>query len=235
MSIAVSPTSLRWSRWMNAWTTLSLPGVGVALLAWGPATVLGSAATVAVPLTMIVFLLVHGRDQWSGPTTKVNFRWLGRVVLCVVTLIVSSAALFALFAPLAPLWVLAVIISCPPAFDLARRMLGRTAPDAPRLVPVEPLIPRGSSLPPGVLAQTARTMTEAELCRAWRRTFWTLKEAASPAEKLCIVDQRHCLLDELETRNAAAVQAWLASDKARACGGLEHFFQPGGGDESTAA
>jgi hypothetical protein len=61
------------------------------------------------------------------------------------------------------------------------------------------------------------------LCRMWRLSFWRLGPATSPDHALRVVALRAACLEELERRNAAAVQAWLDSG-ARASGGPEKFL-----------
>ncbi|TCM39499.1 hypothetical protein [Kribbella sp. VKM Ac-2568] len=66
------------------------------------------------------------------------------------------------------------------------------------------------------------SLSDDALCLAWRASFSALQRAGSPAERLCIVDERRAYLEELENRNARGVAAWLASG-ARAAGDPSRF------------
>lgn len=77
-------------------------------------------------------------------------------------------------------------------------------------------------------------MTDAQLCRAWRQSFWLMRDAQDPHQKLALVQLRQGFLDELETRDAGALEAWLASG-ARPSQGPDRFLDNDGGDQPTAA
>jgi hypothetical protein len=79
----------------------------------------------------------------------------------------------------------------------------------------EPSQPSGPHVAPASLSDDA-------LCLAWRASFSVLQRASSPAQRLWVVDQRRAYLDELESRNARGVAAWLASG-ARAAGDPSRF------------
>ncbi|MGH3509564.1 MAG: hypothetical protein ACRDPI_04965 [Nocardioidaceae bacterium] len=54
-------------------------------------------------------------------------------------------------------------------------------------------------------------MTDTELCRMWRSTFWELKERRPVDEALGLVALRQSCLEELERRNPSTLDARLAS------------------------
>ena len=235
MSASNSAAIGRWALWMNAWTAIGLPGLFVAILAWGPDTVVGIAATVSVPLSLCLVVSGHGRRHWDGrPAPTGGGGWIGRITLCAVMLALSMTAIGGTVPGAALLLIVLAGTTTPPATDLRRRILGQPhlAPASPAAA--EPVTTQGSTWPREWLPEKARMMTDAELCRAWRRSFWTLSETHDPLAKLAIVEQRQSFLDELEARNAVALEAWLASG-ARACGGPERFFNNDGGDQPTGS
>lgn len=233
MTPAASSTETRWSGWVNAWTALSLPGVVVGMLAWGPGPVAFMAIAVAGALALSLIMVRHGHDAWDNqPTQTTGLGWIGRVAGCGMTLVISCLAIASLVPGLGFLVILLVVATSPPLVDLRRQVLGHSGPRA--VSPPVAAIMELPSVPSGWSAENARTLTDAELCRAWRHSFWALREATRPLEKTQIVHQRHCLLDELEHRNSGAIEAWIASG-ARASSGPEQFFGTDEGGRPTAA
>ncbi len=116
-----------------------------------------------------------------------------------------------------------------PAFD------PQSADDPAGPVGPAPPAPGSAARPPDVTSAAAREMTDADLCRQWRRSFVTLQSAQTPGERARVVAQRQVYLDELERRSPTALQAWLASG-ARAAGGPDRFLtRPQRDDQSDAA
>lgn len=76
-----------------------------------------------------------------------------------------------------------------------------------------------------LLSRRPSTLTDAELCRAWRHSFTLLRGAGTAGERSRLAALRQDYLDELERRNPEALQAWFASG-ARAASGLERFVAP---------
>jgi hypothetical protein len=68
-----------------------------------------------------------------------------------------------------------------------------------------------------------RAMTDAELCRAWRRSFVALEGARGTQVRARVVEARQLLLDEVEARHPAGLRAWLDSG-ARAAGGPDRYI-----------
>ena len=220
----------RWSRWMSVWTALSVPGLCLVAIAWGPGTMVALAAVLSVPWGLTVILLKHGQEQRQTPPT--GAWWTSRVVLCANFLFISTAGFAATVPGLALLVVLVAIATTPRMSDLRRRVLGQM--DSTHGPPTPEASTRERPAPRQPRGETPRTMTDRQLCEAWRRSYWTLKDARDPIEKLRLVEQRTHILDELEARNAAALGAWLASG-ARACDGPDKFFSDGERDQPTAA
>jgi hypothetical protein len=80
--------------------------------------------------------------------------------------------------------------------------------------------------PRTVTRPTPATMTDQELCVAWRRSFVQLERARTSAEALPVVQLRARCLEELERRHPRAVRAWLASG-TRASGDPTPFLETG--------
>ena len=79
-----------------------------------------------------------------------------------------------------------------------------------------------------VTHDVVRQMSDAELCHAWRRSFVALQRARGLRVRALVVQTRQLLLDEVEARYPAGLQAWLGSG-ARAAGGPDRFIGPTGG------
>ena len=56
-----------------------------------------------------------------------------------------------------------------------------------------------------------RTMTDTELCQAWRRTYAELDGARDPERRAGLVGLRQAYLDELGRRHPGAIERWLSS------------------------
>lgn len=229
----------RWSRWMSAWTILSVPGLCLAVIAPGPRTMVAMAAVLSVPLGLTLIMLRHDRRQRQTPPTGPG--WSSRIVLCATALFVSTAGIAATVPGLAFLVVLVAFATAPPTIDLRHRAFGGI--DSAHIFPTSAEAPAGTTagatsreqpLTREPRGEDARKMTDRQLCQAWRHSYWSLKEARDPIEKLRLVEQRTRFLDELEARNAAALGAWLASG-ARACDGPDKFFNDDERDQPTAA
>ncbi|MCW2768593.1 MAG: hypothetical protein JWR27_26 [Aeromicrobium sp.] len=71
-------------------------------------------------------------------------------------------------------------------------------------------------------SREVRSMTDVELCRVWRRSL-TLMSTCTLGRRASVVSLRQVLLDEMETRHPAGLQAWLDSG-AGAANGPEEFL-----------
>ena len=74
-----------------------------------------------------------------------------------------------------------------------------------------------------VTVEQARNMSDADLCRAWRRSFVTLQRTRGVVRRAQVVATRQLLLDEVESRYPGGLRAWLASG-ARAAGGPDRYL-----------
>lgn len=59
-------------------------------------------------------------------------------------------------------------------------------------------------------------LSTAQLCRQWQDSYEALREAATAAARLRIVEARQRCLDELERRDPDGLNAWLASTASAA-------------------
>jgi hypothetical protein len=94
----------------------------------------------------------------------------------------------------------------------------------------------GASGTPYEAAQTpVRSMSDRELCRAFRQSFTLLSRTDAMPDRLRVVALRQAYLDEMSRRDPVGFQSWLESG-ARAASGPERFLgrsrRP---DESDAA
>ena len=67
-------------------------------------------------------------------------------------------------------------------------------------------------------------MSDADLCRQWRRSFAHLTDAPTQHARAHVVRRRQAYLDELERRHPEALAAWLASSP-RAADGPEAYLR----------
>jgi len=84
-------------------------------------------------------------------------------------------------------------------------------------------------------ATTVRSMSDQELCRAFRRSFVLLGRADEPSEQLRLVVLREVYLDEMARRDPAGFAVWLASG-ARAASAPEKYLgrSPAPGEPEAA-
>ena len=195
---------------MHRVIALGAPGVGAVVLLHGP--------TLLVSLAMVVSFFVtfaHLARSDDGETTP-SGRAIGlsivRTSACVVTIAccVGLAGSFHLVAAL--LLVGGLAVTSPPLQQRAQR-LAWLAPDGPS---------RGAALATPD-ANLIEDLTDAELQRAWCHTAHVLVRATDPTRRLDLVITRQHLLDEVWTRDRAALEQWVA-DGARAHDGTSRYF-----------
>lgn len=112
--------------------------------------------------------------------------------------------------------------------DEPRWWLAPRTKDPSRPAPPLPSNPPGCSIPAGPMGSRQfgpepEGLDDRELCLAWRRSFRTLENATSDADRIEIVDLRQRYLDELQRRHPAHFHRWLGSG-ARAAGDPAKFL-----------
>lgn len=212
-----------WRHWLTAWALLSIPACCLALLTCSAGAVI---ALVVLPGAMCgaLYMSILSCAGVRVSDTKMVALFVGTTLRC--DLVVAAVVGMGTLAPSAALLVLSMLVSSSPVVRRWLRAHLRVTEPVGRHTRVghEVIDEPGYALP--VLfgpAECVGTMSDPELCRAWRRSFVDLQRAGFPREKARIVHVRQHYLDELERRDAAALQAWLKAG-ARAAGGPERFL-----------
>jgi hypothetical protein len=124
--------------------------------------------------------------------------------------------------------------SSPTVVRFCRRRVGQSASESASAPPPERLDQRAepaAAAPADDAQSQPQSLTDAQLCTAWRVSFSALEKARTEQQRLRIVEERQDCLDELERRNPHGLAAWLASG-ARAAGDPTRFVL---GDRSAAS
>ena len=202
--------------WAWVWSLVNAVGVGVSILAWGPATTLVTVTVIAGLAFMMQALLQSEtpapRPDWELRTCRALFSAAAVVSFVVLCQGVPEIAL--------PLLVVA-IVSHPRVLRLAR---GPRAVSPERIdLPVS--APPDETVNPLPGPTQAGRLTDDELCLAWRRSFLGLERARTTIALQDVVRLRQAYLDELARRHPSGVQAWFDSG-ARAAGGPDRYLHP---------
>lgn len=114
----------------------------------------------------------------------------------------------------------AILVVGGPAALLIQRTFARVAPALPAVpaLPTSPVAPSSSLV----------TLSTADLCLAWRRSYLALSDMSAGAARWELVTQRRSMLDELERRDPAGFHRWLDAG-ARAGGDPGRFLAAGPG------
>ena len=199
-------------------------GFCVALLMW-PGTqlvvtfvVIGFGAAFARHLLLVSRSTVtaNGSLSWKASARPVVRAGLVGVALGGVAEISIGLAL---------LLALSAAVTSPPFIAALRSRI----PQKPKSIPAEPPFPAYAG--DAHLQEVAREVDQAclhslsnsELCLAWRRSYCSLVETTSVPLRAAVVASRQAYLDEMERRNPRALTAWLAAG-ARAAGGPERYL-----------
>jgi hypothetical protein len=201
----------RWLSWMHRVIALGAPGVGAVVLLHGP--------TLVVSLVMIVsffvtFAHLARSDDGERTSGRAVFASIVRTTACVVTVLCCVGLAESLHPAAALLLVGGLTVTSPPLRERAARLAG--------LAPIEP-IPGAPPAPRDVNA--VKDLTDAELQRAWCHTAYVLRCTTDPTRRLDLVIIRQHLLDEVWTRDRAALERWVA-DGARAHDRPSRYFDP---------
>lgn len=124
--------------------------------------------------------------------------------------------------------------SSPTVIRFCRRRVGQSASESASAPPSERLdqtAEPAAAVPADDAQSQPQSLTDAQLCTAWRVSFSALEKARTEQQRLRIVEERQDCLDELERRNPHGLAAWLASG-ARAAGDPTKFVL---GDRSAAS
>lgn len=212
----------RWSRWLNWWTLLCLPGAALATTVWGiRGTLLVSAA-----IGFLTFLTLSGMPTIPhDPAWKL--RWILRVSTCAAAGFLSVILLAQWGGPLWLILGATMSVSSPPGIAAVRRWVAKIPSNRPKPTPPD-------SAPMQLVPASLENVSDVELCCLWRHTFWDLGTATSPAQHAQIVEHRREILDELIRRNSTAIEAWLATEP-RASESPERFFRGDDHGHATAA
>lgn len=207
------------TRYERVWTAVtgcvSTAALVAAFHGWTPMVLLCSFLAAGVMGAVLVLPFVIERDAWVRPTLKA-VPWSGLGTWWVMGLAhiagvagLAAGALCALAAPAAPAVYAAVATrlglrgSDRPAGTIAEDAL---SPHHVTGMPAQAGPPADD--PPLVVPDT---MTDTDLCQAWRSSFVALERAESVESRARAVRLRALYLDVLERRAGAAVHAWLAS------------------------
>ncbi|QNN54359.1 hypothetical protein [Nocardioides mesophilus] len=236
-----------WSVWRRVWLVVGILSTCAAFVMWHPATVVGTALVGAL-CGAIVVLLQRQDPQQLGPipgastAEPANATAVGNVAgaagvgspprYSVARAALGTALAAVTFGSLGTISLgllfgvaMLAAFSTPPSLHFWKLRLGGHGPvrrGRGDTIPAQ----RGTVVPPCLAelrARPAASLTDVELCAAWRRSFGALLDAASPEEKESVVSLRQEYLDEMEVRDAGALEAWLQSG-ARAAGGPERFL-----------
>jgi len=218
-------------RYHSAWSTVvalvSALGLFVAVLRFGPT----AAATVYVLSAALVAALAAAIERRGTPTTWRTAVWTG-IAGGAVSL--AAFGLVFLLGPAALLIVLAAVLTSPSVVQRFRRARGgdgrrlrAVGPPAPSHHPERDLDGVMIEDPPlpnaGAEMPVPESMSDAALCKAWRRSYVLLQRSGSLTARLLVVEQRQRYLDELERRNPSGLSGWLSSG-ARAAGDPSRFI-----------
>jgi hypothetical protein len=207
-------------RWRACCTLLTTVGVGLSMWEMSPVVSILAVALLTACAATVVSVVHMTRGERSGqalasrPVAVLGLR-AGAGLMAVVTIVGASPSLGLLLGM--------VIIGTAPGVVLHRRPGGPRQPAQTGHADV--LLRCADPVQPEEVAHLLEDLSDAELCRLWRSTFWELKSPHSEGECLTLVFLRQCCLDQLEKRDPAALEGWLTSG-ARASSSPEKFLQP---------
>lgn len=217
--------------WLRLWVLLLLVPAGFALVTMPmPLAAVAITSTFGLPFAMWLAVHVHDASEFWVQVPAAIRSAAGVSVTCLglVGLFAFSAALA--WATLAAYVATVALVSTWGNTPSGERPGTTTAPTkkAPSATDEE-------AEPTSIVFthDQVRQMTDAELCHAWRRSFVTLQYTRGLHLRAQVVQTRQLLLDEVDARHPAGLQAWLVSG-ARAAGGPDRFIGPTGGGSGHA-
>jgi hypothetical protein len=202
--------------WVRSWAAVVLLCIGFAGVIWGPARVVAFFAVVGV--TSLAPSICYYRERVARQGSPLDlWRATARTAVITGAVAVAIIAVIGVNGALAMLVLLLAGATSPWALDRLRKVLHRGRPAREATGLPAPLVEAAVAEP------RIETMSDLELCRAWRASFAALVAAVEPEAKSDVVRLRQSYLDELERRHPHAVGAWLASHP-RPGGGPEKFL-----------
>lgn len=214
--------------WWSLCAGLAIVGAGVAFL-WSITAMLVLFGCAAAVVGAVTRKLAVGWEHANVPLRNVLWQVVTKSLvggIAVVTLVGWGALLGA--------WVFLLVVlvtaSSPYAVHFCRRWL---RPRADQPAPRQRWDPSGPVHPPetehGPALQSPaeiRSLSDTDLCQAWRASFSALQTASALSQRMRVVETRQNYLDEFERRTPHALTAWLASG-ARAAGNPSRFVMGG--------
>jgi len=195
---------------MHRVIALGAPGVGAVVLLHGPALLV---SLVMVASFFVTFAhLARSDDGEAPPSGRATCRSIARTTACVVTIFCCVGLALSFYPAAGLLLVGGLGATSPPVRERGLRLAGLTPTD----------LARGAA-PATLGANLVEDLTDAELQRAWCHTAHALRCTTDPTRRLRVVITRQHLLDEVWTRDRAALERWVA-DGARTRDGTSRFF-----------
>jgi hypothetical protein len=216
--------------WWSSVSLTSSVGVLCVYAAWGWKGVAIAALIVAPFVALIGGCACAERGRHDGARAARRTMTTG-LILTAVT------GLFAVLHAFALCLILPLAATSPPVTVLARRFFGG-ADSRPGSAPARAATRNdaGSGLEPaghelvGPVVPDIRSLDDAALCLAWRRSFLLLQAARSAADSLVVVEQRQRYLDELDRRSPQGVMAWFSSGRRASGDPLPYLGYRNAGD-----
>jgi hypothetical protein len=202
-------------RWLQLWTLVLIPPAALALSSM-------SATMAAAALVGCLFVASATVLAMTADTIRAAPSRLPDAVRFAVCAVVTCLGFGGLLAHAGPLAWAVIAAYCTTA---AWAVLTRSLPlEEAAVAPHEPGNQEGATeVAEVVTAEEIQSMTDVELCLAWRRSFVMLSSTPNSSRRAGVVSLRQAILDEMELRNPAGLQAWLHSGP-RAAGGPDRFL-----------
>lgn len=215
------------SLWLFLCGALALVGTAMAFTL-PVATVLGVIVCTCLVVGVVTINIVPANSETVPVRTVMSLAAKRSLIggLTVMTLL-GLAALFSAWAfPL-----VAALVGCSP-YALRRYRLWRDQrvwPDPQRRwdPSVDAYAPEVGESPTLESPADLRSLSDSDLCHAWRASYSALQESAQ-SQRIHIVEGRQRYLDEFERRNREGFVAWLASG-ARAAANPSRFLMGSAG------
>jgi len=202
--------------WSGAAALVSVIGLWGAYRGFALPVLVAMAVTVSVVAVMWALPFVPDHHPLTRPLVRAG------VVGALLTWIVMGMAHLAGYVGVVAVVALAAASPvlrtwCGPLFAKLRRLHPSPPPEVVATTEVTDSGPVDTIVSTPGLMPDPVTMSDLDLCRAWRRSFVLLERTTTARSRLLVVRMRASYLDELEQRGGDAFRAWLESG-ARAAG-----------------